>query len=334
MRWIRRLVCLDFILRPWGRMRAGSLAILGIPLLIWQGCQGQPPAQEALVRAWGDTLISKREFNAMLSEHAPECKGGSSEPHCEGIKRHLLSRAIEEAILIRKAEQSGIVISREEMEAAERQMLVDYQGSQQEVRKGKQKSPRGREVMRDRLMIQRFMDLLLSGVDVGDQEVLARFKERRELFVRPREVRVRQILVGTWEEAADLQRRIKKGEEFSRLARGHSLGPEASSGGDLGYVRPGQVPPEIEEVVFTLDQGEVSEIVPSVYGFHILKVEDTKGPEELMFSEVQGEIRERLLAEKATNAFEAWMGDEWRGAQIEVLDPSLAPVMERRGVGS
>jgi peptidyl-prolyl cis-trans isomerase C len=226
------------------------------------------------------------------------------------------------------------VISREEMEAAERQMLADYQGSEQELRKVKQKSPRGREVVRDRLMIRRFMELLLQGVEVEEQEVVARFKERRELFVRPREVRVRQILVGTLEEATDLQRRIKKGEEFSRLARVHSMGPEASSGGDLGYVRPGQVPPEIEEVVFGLDQGEASEIVPSVYGFHILKVEDRKGPEEVTFSEVRWEIHERLLAEKATNAFQAWMKDEWRGAQIEVLDPSLASVVERRGVGS
>ncbi len=331
MRDMRRSVHPDVIRRLW--RRAGFFTILGIPLLVWQGCQGQPPAQEALVKAWGETLISRREFNAMVSEHAPECKGGS-EPHCEEIKRNLLTRAIEEAILVRKAKQSGIVISQEEMEAAERQTLADYRGSEQELRKARQKSPRGREVVRDRLMIRRFMELLLGGVEVEEQEVIARFTERRELFVRPREVRVRQILVGTWEEATDLQRRIKKGDEFSRLARAHSMGPEASSGGDLGYLRPGQVPPEIEEVVFKLDRGEVSEIVPSVYGFHILKVEDSRGPEELMFSEVQGEIRERLLAEKATKAFEGWICEEWRGAQIEVLDPSLAPLKDRRGVGS
>lgn len=330
---MRKLLRFDFILRLCRGVRAGSIAILGIPFVIWQGCEGQTPAQEALVRAWGDTLITRREFNAMLSEHAPECRGGS-EPDCEEIKRHLLTRAIEEAILIRKAEQSGIEISREEMEAAERQMLLDCQNSEQELRKVKQKNPRGREVLRNRLMIRRFLEQLLRGVEVEDQEVVARFEERRELFVRPREVRVLQILVGTWEEASDLQRRLKKGEEFSLLARAHSMGPEASSGGDLGYVRPGQVPPEIEQVVFTLDRGEVSEIVPSVYGFHILKVEDRKGPEELTFPEVQWEIREGLFAEKATKAFEAWMEDEWREAQIEVLDQGLAPLMERRGVGS
>jgi|YNPNPStandDraft_1061719.scaffolds.fasta_scaffold04517_4 parvulin-like peptidyl-prolyl isomerase len=306
--------------------RWGALVLMGL-LAVLQGCQGRPAGQEALVRAWGESLISKKEFSAVLSERAPECKG-SSEPHCVEIRRHLLTTAIEEAILIRRAEQGGIAVSQGEIEEAESQLLADYRGAAEGVGQARQRSAWGRQAIRDRLLVRRFLEVLLQGVLVEDGEVVALFKERRELFVRPREVMVRQILVDTWEEAVDIQRRIRKGEEFSRLARARSMGPEAQAGGHLGYVRPGQLPPEIEEVVFALDEGEVSEVIPSAYGFHILKVEEKKGARELTFSEVQEELRERLSLQKAQRAYKAWMEEQWRGAQIEVLDPALAPLVE------
>ena len=82
-----------------------------------------------------------------------------------------------------------------------------------------------------------------------------------------------------------------------------SKSPEASLGGDLGFLSPGQMPPEIEDVVFSLPEGTVKEI-SSAFGIHIIRVEEHRQPRELEFLEIESTIRERLLREKTKSFYE------------------------------
>lgn len=181
--------------------------------------------------------------------------------------------------------------------------------------------------------MSRLMEELAKGVKVTSREVVRYFRDHRELFVAPREVRIRQIVVARAEEALRIRNRLKKGEDFARLAQDHSLAPEGALGGDLGYLRPGQMPAELGDVVFSLKEGAVSDVIPSPYGFHIIRVEDHREPRELKFHEVRERIENRIYLQKLQGAYDRWLGEIWQEADIQVLDPALRvrPLAEEGG---
>jgi peptidyl-prolyl cis-trans isomerase C len=90
------------------------------------------------------------------------------------------------------------------------------------------------------------------------------------------EVRACHILVKTEEEARNLLEQIKTGKDFAELARMHSECPSGKRGGDLGFFTRGQMVKEFEDAAFTMERGQVSEPVKTQFGYHIIKVTETK----------------------------------------------------------
>jgi peptidyl-prolyl cis-trans isomerase C len=82
----------------------------------------------------------------------------------------------------------------------------------------------------------------------------------------------RHILVKTEAEAADLKKRLAKGEAFDVLARKHSICPSGKRGGDLGEVRPGQMVKSIDQVIFKKPVREIHGPVKSQFGYHLVQV--------------------------------------------------------------
>lgn len=130
-------------------------------------------------------------------------------------------------------------------------------------------------------------------VEVSEQEMLARFQSASgQLQQRPRTLTFRQVVVrpaatdsakaAARAEAESLLERVQAGEDFAELAREHSddVGT-ASLGGDLGWFRRGQMVPEFENTAFALGAGRVSNIVETMFGYHIIKVERVRGRSEV-----------------------------------------------------
>ena len=122
-------------------------------------------------------------------------------------------------------------------------------------------------------------------------------------------IRARHILVETEEEAETLLERLADGEDFAALAEELSQDPaSAEQGGDLGWFPRGQMVPEFDEVAFSLSPGEISDLVDSSFGFHIIMVEE--GDEDRELDSV-------MLAQRRTEAFQAWLVDLEATATIE-----------------
>jgi len=148
---------------------------------------------------------------------------------------------------------------------------------------------------------------------VADADVAKYYNEHAREFEIPREVQISHILVRIPEtggsagedrakaKTVELIKRIKAGEDFAKLARENSEDPgSASRGGDLGWVRRGQVFPEFEQAAFALKKGEMSpEPVHTPIGYHVVKVTDIHEGGKKPLTEVAGAIRERLQAEGA-----------------------------------
>ena len=90
------------------------------------------------------------------------------------------------------------------------------------------------------------------------------------------QVRASHILVKTEKEANEILEQIKAGKDFAELAKKYSQCPSGKRGGDLGYFGRGRMVPEFENAAFSTPKGEVSKPVKTQFGYHIIKVTDTK----------------------------------------------------------
>ena len=132
------------------------------------------------------------------------------------------------------------------------------------------------------------------------------------------EVRARHILVETDKEAEELIKRIKKGEDFSELAKKFSKDRgSAEMGGDLGFFGKGRMVPEFEKVVFGLKTGEVSGPVKTRFGYHIAKVIDRKEGRQGSYEEAMESITKQLTVEKQKSLFESYIEKLRKDAKIE-----------------
>lgn len=124
--------------------------------------------------------------------------------------------------------------------------------------------------------------------------------------------------------AEDIRAKIAQGAEFSQLAKKHSADPgSAQNGGELGWFGRGQMVPEFEEAAFSLEPGQVSDVIESDYGYHIIKVEDkrSKLPED--FEKKTEQYRQQKLQSKRQKAWEEYQQNLREQATIEVIDPEL-----------
>ena len=142
-----------------------------------------------------------------------------------------------------------------------------------------------------------YIELSLDDIkeqEAADEETLRSFyDDNKEIFTNPEQRSAQHILVEERELAESLLEEIQQGADFSELARIHSIDASTKdSGGDLGYFERDIMVPEFDKVVFEMDIGELSEVVETDYGFHIIKLTEVQ-PENIKSFE---ESREQLAS--------------------------------------
>jgi len=187
------------------------------------------------------------------------------------------------------------------------------------------------EQFKQGLVIESLTGKLCEGKDeVSDKEVEAYYRANKEQFSLGERVRVRHIMVKTMSEAQEIKKRLNQGEDFIALAKQYSIWPSKQKGGDLGYIARGMVDKSFEEAAFSLKRrGEVSGIVKTKLGFHIIRLEDRQVPRQLTFAEVQEEIRKFLGEKKRKEILTAHLQGLREGAQIRVNEKLLAAEEEK-----
>lgn len=170
---------------------------------------------------------------------------------------------------------------------------------------------------------------LRGDVAAGDEVLRQFYDENAADWKSPAQVKARHILIksesGDGEErrkelrerASFVLEQAREGADFAELAKEFSQDGSGPEGGDLGWFGPGQMVPPFEEAAFDLDAGEISDIVETEFGYHIIKVEDTKAEGMKSFDEVRQEVEERyrlreavILAEEKADAVNERLYDE------------------------
>lgn len=134
---------------------------------------------------------------------------------------------------------------------------------------------------------------------IAEGEIARFYDEHGELFERPEQVRLSQILVNERETAERARAELAAGAPFADVARRHSQEPSAARGGDQGWLERQDLPPDFVDVVFGLAVGEVSDPVAADYGFHIFYVTARRPAARTPLEAAAPGIRDRLERERS-----------------------------------
>ncbi len=141
-------------------------------------------------------------------------------------------------------------------------------------------------------------------VEITEKEIESYYEYNAKMYSQPKQVKAKHILFKVAqddteevknkvkERAEKVLEKARKGDDFAALAKEYSEGPSKSQGGDLGYFKTGQMEPPFEEAAFALKKGEISDLVQTRFGYHIILVEDIK---EAGMTPLE-QVREDILA--------------------------------------
>lgn len=159
---------------------------------------------------------------------------------------------------------------------------------------------------------------------VTEAQAKAAYEEQIAKLPPEPEVRARHILVKTEQEAKDIIQQLKKGADFTELAKKSSDGPSSQTGGDLGYFSKGQMVKPFEDAAFALEKGQISEPVQTEFGWHVIKVEDKRNRPLPAFDEV----KDQLVASLIQNKLKTVVQDLRGSAKVEIVDPELKKAID------
>jgi peptidyl-prolyl cis-trans isomerase C len=189
-----------------------------------------------------------------------------------------------------------------------------------------------RQDTRADLSVTKLMDAELANqAAASDQECKDFYQKNPDRFAQPETVRASHILIRVDEKAdaaakkkgrAEIDAVLKQaraGADFAKLAQQHSQDGSAAQGGDLSYFPRGQMVPAFEQAAFSLKPGQISKVVETQFGYHIIKVTDHKPARTVPYDEANGQIRQFLTEQKKQQHADEFIAGLKKKSKIEVL---------------
>ena len=177
-----------------------------------------------------------------------------------------------------------------------------------------------RSRLREQILLSKVIRYeIMDSILVTEKNIDEFYEANKEKYRQDVKVRIRQILftdTNSLQKAEEVFQRIKKGEDFEKLAADFSEDASKTFGGDLGYVSRGSMVKEIEDVAFSLKVGEVSKPFQSPKGIHIIKIEDRL--ENAAGEKVREQIKRELFEKAYQSKFENWLKELREKAYIEI----------------
>ena len=184
------------------------------------------------------------------------------------------------------------------------------------------------------LTIQKFIDTKFKGkVQVTEQEAKDFYNSNQDKFAQPEMAHARHILITAKEaepkadkdrkraKLVEIKKQLKGGADFAELAKQYSDCPSKERGGDLGFFPRGQMVKPFDQAAFKMMPGDISDIVETEFGYHLIKLEEKKPAKTVSFDEAKAKITAYLTQEKITANIEAFVAEAKGKATIKILSP-------------
>lgn len=273
-------------------------AIIGLLLaliLTISGCTGK---EEGIVAKVDGDKITQEEFDSdfqvfkriseqQLGEDAMSQVGEDGKTLEETLKQKIIEKLIMERIVEKESKKMNIEITSDEIQKQMEEYVKAMGGEEKfdEFLKNNHISKEFfEENLRKELLFNKYRDAFLDDIQINEKEVKKYFEENKEELIV---VKASHILVKTEEEGKKVLKRLEAGEDFAKVASEVSIDKTSSmQGGSLPYFAKGDMIAEFEEAAFALSPGEISDLVHTEVGYHIIKVEDKKDTYEALKDDI------------------------------------------------
>jgi hypothetical protein len=188
----------------------------------------------------------------------------------------------------------------------------------------------------ERLILKKYIADLVKDIEVQEEEIHQYYEQNKREFLQPERRAVSQILLSSEQKAVEVLEKVKGAplEIFRETAKEVSQGVEAVRGGEMGIFEMNQLPSEMEKIVFSLKEDEISRVVESAYGFHIFRLDKKLEPELEELVAVSGEIRLKLLDQKMKQLIRQNLEDMKEGMDWEFYPQNLSFPYQRNAYDS
>ena len=237
-------------------------------------------------------------------------------------------------LLYQKAQATPITVAQTEVDRAVSQTKENMgeEGLKTELEKRKMVPEDLSNLVRQNMMIQKLIqETIIGPLQVSDDEMKKFYDEHLTEMAEPESIEASHIMVKSGaadpaEKKAEARKkideglkRVKSGEDFAAVAKTVSEDPSAANGGVLGSIRRGQTPPPFETAAFALAVGQMSDVVESQFGFHIIKVNAKHPAGTASFESAKAKIGEFLKQQKSQKAIEQMVDSLRSAAKVEIL---------------
>jgi peptidyl-prolyl cis-trans isomerase C len=276
------------------------LAVLAMLVMLQTGASA---ADDVLARV-GTKTITKADVDAMIGLFPPEQQSMiKMDPRSEQM---LLTNLLDNIIVSDVAKKKGL----DKTKKIQRQL----------------------DIIKNEFIAKSYVqNEIVAKVKVTDKDVEKYYNEHKQEFEKPETISARHILIAIKPDAKDSEKqdarkkaeglldRIKKGEDFAKLASDYSEDPGSKTrGGDLGTFPRKTMVEEFEKAAFALKPGEVSGVVETQFGYHIIKVDGKKNPEAPAFDSIKEQVKIKATQVAVQDKLAAFLTKARSAAQVEV----------------
>lgn len=161
---------------------------------------------------------------------------------------------------------------------------------------------------------------LKKSFKVSDADIATYYQEHQDKYVAPERIKASHILVDKEDQAKSILKQIRKGADFGGLAKQYSKCPSAQKGGDLGWFGKGKMDPAFEKAAFALKKGEVSDVVKSSFGYHIIRLDDRRETKTRTLDQVSRSIERIIQRERMEKELSGLKDSIRKKASVAVND--------------
>ena len=312
------------------------VVIIAMVLFATQACKkGEEKLPEGTVAVVNGQIVTQEDFDTQLSlvqQRFPNIDQTNDEQLAE-VKKEVLEGLINQKVLYQESEKKGIEVSEaaiDERLVAMRKRFPDEEGFKGMLDKMRLTEDSLRVQLRQGLAIQELITReVLSSIEISDKETKDYYDGNADLFKQPEKIQASHILIKIETGASEaekaealkkikrIQKELKAGGDFAELAKKHSQCPSSSKGGDLGYFARGQMVKPFEDAAFSLKPGEVSDIVETSFGYHLIKAGERQPEGRTEYKDVKDKLLQYLKRVKTEEEGKEYIEKLKKSAKVE-----------------
>jgi peptidyl-prolyl cis-trans isomerase C len=279
--------------------------------------------------------IFKSEFDRMLAgykKRAAHIGMPLKEADLKIVKNRILGNLIDAELLYQQSQKEGIKINEKTVNERIEKMKKRFPNEdayQKALKRMHVSEKEFRAELQRGLAVNELLNKVRKNITVTDKESKTYYQNNLNLFKQPEQVKISMILIKVKpddekskkiqarKKIEAVQKKLAKGEDFGKLAKAYSEGPNAQNGGAWGYLKRGHVGKVLEDEAFALKVGEVSKIFETPSGYHLIKVIDKKPAGPIPYKKAETMIKGRLKQKKQKTVIQDYIENLKKSAKIK-----------------